>query len=974
MRIIRRILITTFFSFFCLYSSDFGLQDFRINCLESGYKQQLEAFLPDVFYLDDVSYELDFLYDHSQLTYLTGLVANTEISTEQLLSACFYLKQHDRFKSIELYIQRSDVGYSCTFVLSGRFILSSITVTGYMKGKDVYKNLYLLDAGEVFDQQKHELSMQDIQKVLQDRGYCDATISDTVKYDDKRKAVYVSLSLLKGVKYFIDTVSCKVEPIGSVSPADSKRMEQKLSELLHSKLKFKVYSQEVVKKIEHKVKNLLERYGFMNFDLTLKEQYDREKKRVSLEYQIVLEQKKDFIFWGNRFFTRQELLNHLLMYGKSSWLFPSSIIIDELVQLYKSKGFWNVDVSIKDDKNRLFCVIKENERASISHVRLKDNDHFSSAVLSRHVGKSLLRTKYFDKERVKKEIESLIRFYKQHGFWDAKIVKEEYKKTKKNNVYVMELTLDEGKQKKVGSYTVQGYQELEKQGPFARIKKEKGQGFDPMILLEQKQWLARYFKNLGYNKVSVHYNIHESDNNVLDIVWHVQLKGEAVKFGKVIITGSSKVPPSCVMREVTIEQDQPWNKSRLEETLKRVRELEIFESIQLYPSREVDGDLQKPVFMKLVDADRYELRTRMGLQQVGKNLRLRRGFTWKIGGSFFIRNPFLLGDRIEFLGDFTRFYRDFSASYSFPWLFARSVRSQYKVYDKLYYQPVYIGSQCSLYQAGQRGFLCNITKAFSKVTVSGTAGVEFMDISEADQPRLYSIIDYDQSLLGKKTGYLFLEPTLMWQRVDSVINPKQGHLSFVSCKGMIDLDTNTSLFKLLVEHSFYVPLSDPLVLAIRMRGGHVFNRSFKQLIPIERFYLGGPGSLRGYERDYCPPFGELTMPIKDEHAGLPKEACDFWNYAPQGARTMLNLNCELRFPIYKSFGGVVFNDIGVLFKDSVQHVLRDKSDNLLGGTGFGFRYDTPIGPLRFDVGFKWNRLFRNFESRWAYYITLGHAF
>jgi outer membrane protein insertion porin family/translocation and assembly module TamA len=156
--------------------------------------------------------------------------------------------------------------------------------------------------------------------------------------------------------------------------------------------------------------------------------------------------------------------------------------------------------------------------------------------------------------------------------------------------------------------------------------------------------------------------------------------------------------------------------------------------------------------------------------------------------------------------------------------------------------------------------------------------------------------------------------------------------------------------------------------------GHVFNRSFDKINPIERFYLGGALTLRGYERDYTPPYGLLTKPIYDQHAGLPVCANNIWRYAPQGGRTMFNFNVEFRLNLYKNFGMVLFNDFGALFKYSIYNEIKSWHDNLFAGSGFGFRYDTPLGPARFDVGYKWKIKRKDFESRCVWYLTLGQAF
>jgi translocation and assembly module TamA len=160
------------------------------------------------------------------------------------------------------------------------------------------------------------------------------------------------------------------------------------------------------------------------------------------------------------------------------------------------------------------------------------------------------------------------------------------------------------------------------------------------------------------------------------------------------------------------------------------------------------------------------------------------------------------------------------------------------------------------------------------------------------------------------------------------------------------------------------------VFAVRTRLGHVFNQKYNELLPIDRFYLGGANTIRGYDRDYCPPLGRLTKPIYAPSAGLPLAADDLWHYVSQGGRTMVNCNFEVRFPIYHEFEGAVFLDTGVLIKDSVAEV----PNNMLGGAGFGFRYNTPIGPIRFDIAFKLDRKYLDFESPYVWYLTLGQAF
>ena len=131
-------------------------------------------------------------------------------------------------------------------------------------------------------------------------------------------------------------------------------------------------------------------------------------------------------------------------------------------------------------------------------------------------------------------------------------------------------------------------------------------------------------------------------------------------------------------------------------------------------------------------------------------------------------------------------------------------------------------------------------------------------------------------------------------------------------------------------------------------------------MPIERFYLGGPYSVRGYEKDALPPFGEAST-IKDG-----KEHKEF---TIQGGGSMVNTNLELRFPLVKNFNFVLFQDVGAL---SQKGFLGFK-ETWHPSSGFGIRYKTPVGALRFDIGWKWKKRIAD-DSPYAWHLTFGEAF
>jgi translocation and assembly module TamA len=214
-------------------------------------------------------------------------------------------------------------------------------------------------------------------------------------------------------------------------------------------------------------------------------------------------------------------------------------------------------------------------------------------------------------------------------------------------------------------------------------------------------------------------------------------------------------------------------------------------------------------------------------------------------------------------------------------------------------------------------------------------------------------------LLNQRIPYAQIEPTVLFDGLDNRLNPTHGYSGLVSCKGMFPIDGRNSNFcfaRFFTEQSFFVPLWHS-VLAFRLRFGHIFRRQFRNIAPPERFYLGGANSIRAYDTDRCPPLGI----VHDEDGATHR--------VPRGGKSMVNFNIELRIPTFKHIWAVVFQDVGALAGDNFRALA---AHGTLAATGVGVRYMTPIGPLRFDIGWKWHR--QKDECPYAWFLTLGNAF
>jgi outer membrane protein assembly factor BamA len=119
--------------------------------------------------------------------------------------------------------------------------------------------------------------------------------------------------------------------------------------------------------------------------------------------------------------------------------------------------------------------------------------------------------------------------------------------------------------------------------------------------------------------------------------------------------------------------------------------------------------------------------------------------------------------------------------------------------------------------------------------------------------------------------------------------------------------------------------------------------SSSEFVPLpERFFGGGSVSHRGFPQNQAGP--------RDLTTGF-----------PVGGNALLFHATELRFPLIgDNVGGVVFHDMGNIYSSLSNVSLRQKQrdlqdfDYMVHDTGFGIRYNTPVGPVRADFGLSLN--------------------
>jgi len=581
-----------------------------------------------------------------------------------------------------------------------------------------------------------------------------------------------------------------------------------------------------------------------------------------------------------------------------------------------------------------------------------------------------LKKKILDQTQLEKSIDTLKHFYLSNGFWNFAIIEKRIIKNKNNDLYTIHLIINKGQQRFWGGFSIKDYHHLESHEFFKKYHTQNSDHlipFDINWLKQQKIHLLNHFQKKGYWYVKVKPNIHPypieeaqlnklANKNAINVfvTWTI-IPGPQVCFGKLILRGTTKLPFNRILQEIACKQEQLWDKEKIELTRKKLKRLDIFKQIYLEPYQFSKNKHNKPIILTLIDDDQIEIRLRAGYFLTSKNFLFKRQSTPKFGASLIVKNPTNKADRLEFETLLTRFERKGNIKYQQPSIFELPAIGTIQGYTNKYVHPVQIGLSGSAYEAEQHGILLGLNREYKDNYHWGiTIGNEWMKTS-----RVRGNLNLDPTLIDKTIPYFFIEPSIIIDKRDKTINTTKGSFSFISLKIMFPHNQTSVTSRITAEQSIFIPIIQDLVFATRIRFGHIFSRHFNQVMPIERFYLGGPYSVRGYEKDSLPPLGITQQEKKGEVVPC---------YTIQGGSSMVNGNAEIRFPLFKSLGAVIFQDVGSLSQSGLAGFKK-----WYPASGFGLRYKTPIGAIRFDIGWKWKSRLPG-DSTYTWYLTLGEVF
>ncbi|MBA2306574.1 BamA/TamA family outer membrane protein, partial [Candidatus Dependentiae bacterium] len=755
-------------------------------------------------------------------------------------------------------------------------------------------------------------------------------------------AAIVTIMLAPGPRY----------TIGAVALTMSKELlEKELVGILQDTLVGRYCTQELLSQGARRIKDYCDIHGYIQQKLSYYQTRNPAKKTVTVCFSVEVVPKKRYSFTGNSFYTETELSDACTQAGFQEIDLPVHFFSDELLLLYKKKGFLETTVHSEEILDRTIFDIQEGPRTVIKKVVVVGDEGPGKAFIEREC--TVLYEDY-DEDALRSILGRWRAELQTQGYWDGTVVKKALVVPRKGEAeLVLEVAL--GERRMAQHVNVVAYPFLVEEEQFSAYKNlTEPRPLSLEVVREQKRSIQDALRRRGYLYTPVSFSLEEQEGRSV-IEWTVDLSPGPVRFGKTTIVGLSRMKPSIVERELCYKENDPWDHRSIDYSLQQLKNLGMFSSVSLAPEC-IDPQVQNLV-VKCCEDDPFEIRTRLGFQVVSKSFTRISWSTYKLGGSFLWKNPAGNADRFALDLDFTRYTRIVAASYEVPWIGPYPIRTFFKLYSDRFDQPFAARTQQKLYREAHDGasvtLLSDRVWGLQRIAI----GFEFTKVYGISQ-KLAETIQFEPRLVGITVPYLYVEPSVAFESLDNKIDPSFGWSLVASLKAMVPIGVSNGWFiRALIEQSFYYPLFRSAVGAFRWQCGHVFNAQFSTILPTERFYLGGSHSVRGYEPNMVPPLNDVVC-----------DGCTLW--APVGGKTVAAINAEIRFGIYDRLSGAVFTDGGILTQNRFADIAANR---WFGASGFGIRCATPVGPIRFDIGWKWRKRDPQ-DTSYAFFLTMGQAF
>ncbi|MFZ2491814.1 MAG: translocation/assembly module TamB domain-containing protein [Thermoanaerobaculia bacterium] len=923
-----------------------------------------------------VAFRADANVDTSTLGQYVVVKPGQPLTVREVQSSIKNLFATGNFRDVRVDAADTADGVAITFSLYLHYRVGKVELTGIAGAdKTGAERAVGVRPGDILSLNAVDDSAIEVQEALANRGFLQSTVDPETSFDRQRSIADVVFSITPGPLAHVGDVGIDGK-LGPFSPAELvARMKMKSGE------PFRLAE---ARADADRIEAFLVRRGHRRADVDfLSHVQDPATGLVSLRYSVTVGPRVEVEVTG---VSRRSVRRWLPFRGDQAYSEDAvDRAADDIVRALQEKGHFNAAVdtesSLEDGTWTTTFHVRPGMKYRLGDVTFTGNARISDKDLRdviatspgggvrRFLATIFRRPTGVTREQLEDDRESLESYYRLRGYRDA-AAGDPIVNTRPDGTLSVVFPVTEGGQTLVTSVTVEGNEQVPA-GDLPKPQLRAGDPLNPQLLHDDVVALQTFYANRGNAEVQVTPRVETAEDATTAAVAYVIAEGPQIRIDEVIVRGNTYTDTDVVLRKADLERGDPFSYTSILEAQRELYRLGIFQRIEIQAEQSGTTVADRDVVIEVEEGRNLTLTGAVGL-------RGQRGDTGKgseiaprIAAAASHRNLFGTGRFLGLEGVYSEEQQEAFLTYREPFIGPWNVPLQLQIFqtDDSTRSGATIQQQGTSLEATKVAGLQTRWSLRYEYKISRCVAGLICDKLHGEEGSPI-VPDLPRTLLDIQISSI--TPTFFWDRRDDIIDPHRGFFTSASLEYAFPLqEAKAHFIKQYAQGAWYLPVSDRTVFALSGRLGLIrpLGGTSNRDVPLsERFTAGGENTHRAFPLDRL---GDICI----DDSGAPIPGCERTLFRetptsgilPLGGSGMFIVNAEYRFPLFGPVGAAVFGDAGNVYPRS-----SIRFDELRYGAGVGIRYLSPVGPLRFDVGWPLER--RNYERSFSYFITLGYAF
>jgi outer membrane protein assembly complex protein YaeT len=854
-----------------------------------------------------VKFVSEDLIDTSALTKAVAVAEHRPLVASDVSQSIRTLFATREFSYIEVDADLRSEGLIITFKLRPNFFFADFRLAGDAVLRSPISSLTPLPLGEVYSPQIVEQLQQKVRDALRESGYYQAEVIPDVQFLSRQRLVSVAYYIRAGARAAIDSIQISGSPL----------LERQ--ELLQA-MKLapaRYFDMESLKRDFERLRKLYADRGFLNATIRLEHLgYSESSNSVTVE---IFVDSSSFVYIelsGGKI-PRKQLRELVPIYEEGS---IDIDLIEEgrrnIEDYFQRQGYFDVRVDrelievASENAYQINYTIDRGKRQKVVSIDFTGASHFNRNQLLEPLAtrvSGLTSKGKFSRELMEQDGERLKDLYQQQGFEQVS-VKPSFEKDETGVNIAAKFNIDEGPRTHVWAVEMEGNEKLAREDLLRGLNLVPGGTFSQALLQEDRRLVEAQYSDRGFTDVKVAATVERLEGPQVKIRYAIA-EGDRIRVDDIHFIGNQQTRNKVLSRAMSFHEGDALSQEGLLTSQQRLYGLGLFNRVDVVPVNVNQSDDYRPVIVRVEDGSPIILGYGGGYQD-------REGPRGTIELSH--NNLFGLARSISFRTRASFREQRGQVTYKEPRLFNRDLDSFITLFAE--------HTRRVSFDTTRTNAALQVLKRFGPVdTFFVRYNFETVDLSDV---RVNPLATGQVDLGTLKLSTL----STAWLRDtrDDPIEPARGFFNTVNfsiaSKGF---GSQVNLVSFFGQHQTHRRVVQKAVLATSLRLGLAGPYGSTPVVPIsERFFAGGSTTLRGFGLDLAGPLDPDSR-------------------KPLGGNALVIANAELRIPVTGNFAVAPFYDTGNVFS-RIRDVRLSSFSNTLG---LGFRYKTPFGPLRVDVGF-----------------------